>query len=145
MTQKIVIRTFIVLFGLIAVSVVGVLILAGDGNPTDELHAAAGGFRSKPTEYHLRRLLNIEADASYSYLKMALVGQAFAEQPAIFRSVADSPKTPLEQSALEDLGRLGGGVFEYHESLKPSGFNEALRSATWLESEAQQASSSPGG
>jgi len=139
MTRKIIIRTFIVLFGLIAVSVVGILIFAGDGNPTEELHAAAGEFRSKPTEDQLRRLLNIKADASYSYLKMAFVGRAFAEQPAIFRSVAASPKTPLEQSSLEDLGRLGGVVFEYHESLRPSGFDEALRSATWLKSEAQQA------
>ncbi len=40
MIPKIVIRTFIVLFGLIAVSVVGALIFAGDGNPTEELHAA---------------------------------------------------------------------------------------------------------
>ena len=139
MTQKIVIRTFIVLFGLIAVSVVGALIFAGDGNPTEELHAAASEFRSKPTEDQLRRLLNIEADASYSYLKMALVGQAFAEQPAIFRSVAASPATPLEQSSIDYLGRLGEQVFEYHEALKPSGFEAALRRATWLETEAQQA------
>lgn len=141
MTQKIVIRTFIVLFGLIAVSVVGALIFADDGNPTEELHVAASEFRSKPHEDQLRRLLNIEADTSYSYLKMALVGQAFAEQPAIFRSVAAAPKTPLEKSSLEDLGRRGGGVFEYHDSLKPSGFDESFRRASWLKSEAQQAAS----
>src|SRR5687768_249923 len=98
MTQKIVIRTFIVLFVLIAVSVVGALIFVGDGNPTEELHAAATEFGSQPSEDRLRHLLNIESDGAYSYLKMALVGQAFAEEPAIFRSVAAYPTTPLEQS-----------------------------------------------
>ena len=137
MTRKIVIRTFIVLFGLIAFSVVSALIFAGYGNPTEDLHAAASEFRSKPNEDQLRRLLNIEADASYSYLKMAFVGQAFADQPAIFQSVAASPQTPLEQSSVEDLGRLGGNVFEYYESLTPLAFDEVLRSATWLKSEAQ--------
>jgi hypothetical protein len=141
MPQKIVIRTFIVLFGLIAVSVVGARILAGDGNPTEELHAAASEFSSNPTEDKLRRLMNIETDASYSFLQMALVGQAFAEQPAIFRSVAASPSTPLERSCIDDLGRLGEQVFEHYEELKPPDFEATLRSATWLKSEAQQAMS----
>jgi hypothetical protein len=139
MTQKIVIRTFIALFGLIAASVVGALIFVGDGNPTEELHAAATEFGAQPTEDRLRYLLNIESDGAYAYLKMALVGQAFAEQPTVFRSVAASPATPLEQSSIDYLRCLGEQVFEYHEALKPSGFEAALRSATWLETEAQQA------
>jgi len=137
MTQKLVIRTFIVLLGLMAFSVVVALIFVGDGNPTEELHAAATEFGAQPTEDRLRRLLNIEADGAYTYLKMALVGRAFAEQPAVFQSVAASPATTLEQSSIDDLGRLGEQVFEYHEALKPSGFEAALRSATWLETKAQ--------
>jgi hypothetical protein len=140
MSQKIIIRTFIVLFGLIAISVVGALIVVGDGNPTQELHAAAAEFHSTPTEDRLRRLLNVESDGGYSYLKMALVGRAFAEQPAVFRSVADSPATPLEQRCLYHLGRLGTRVFEYHEALKPAGFDAVLQSSTWLKTEAQQGS-----
>jgi hypothetical protein len=143
MTQKIVIRTLIVLFGLIAVSVVGSLIFVGDGNPTEELHAAATEFGAQPTEYRLRRLLQIESDGEYSLLKMALISQAFAEQPTIFRSVAASPLTPMEQECINNLGRLGALVFDYDESLKPTSFDAALRSATWLKSkEAQQAASS---
>ena len=47
--QKIIIRAFITLFGLIAVSVVGPLFFAGDGNSTEALHIAAAEFRFKPT------------------------------------------------------------------------------------------------
>ena len=143
MMQKIVIRAFIIFFGLIAVFVVGALIIAGDGNPTEELHIAAAEFRFKPTEDRLRRLLQIESDGEYSLLKMALIGQAFAEQPTIFRSVAASPLTPMEQECINDLDRLGALVFDYDEALKPPSFDAALRSATWLKSkEAQQATSS---
>ncbi len=145
MIQKIVIRAFIILFGLIAVSVVGALIIEGDGNPTEELRIAAAEFRSKPTENRLRRLLQIESDGEYSLLKMALIGQAFAEQPTIFRSVAASPLTPLEQECINDLGRLGALVFDYDEALKPPSFDAAFQSATWLKSELQQAGSSNGG
>lgn len=131
------VRFFIVLFGLIAISVVGALIFVGDGNPSEELHGTAMEFHSEPTEHQLRRLLNVESDGEFSYLKMALVGRAFAEQPAIFRSVAASPTTRLEQKCIDDLGRLGAQIFEYHEALKPLGFEAALRNATWLEAEPQ--------
>ena len=142
MIQKIVIRTFIVLFGLIAISVVGALIFAGDGNPNEQLHRAASEFRSMPSENRLRRLLQIETDGEYSLLKMALIGQAFAEHPTIFRSVAVSPLTPMEQNCINNLGRLGALVFDYDKSLKPPSFDATFRCATWLKSNAQQAASS---
>lgn len=143
--QKIIIRAFITLFGLIAVSVVGPLIFAGDSNSTEALHIAAAEFRFKPTENRLRRLLQIKSDGEYSLLKMALIGQAFAEQPTIFRSVASSPLTPMEQECIRELGRLGALVFDYDEALKPSNFDAVLQSAMWLKSEeAQQAGASNG-
>ena len=76
---------------------------------------------------------------------MALIGQAFAEQPTIFRSVASSPLTPMEQECIRDLGRLGALVFDYDEALKPSNFDAVLQSAKWLKSEeAQKAGASNG-
>ena len=96
------------------------------------LYARSQSFESNPIETRLRELLNSRTDGAMSYLKMALVGEAFGNQPEQFKRIADDLKTREERESYRWLREWGSGVFEYYPERKPEGFDKVYSAATWL-------------
>jgi hypothetical protein len=130
--KKILIRAFIVAFGLLGVAVVSVLLWAGNTEPNKELDGLASRLDADPTTEHLRDLLNYPADAGFSFYKMALVGRAFVRHPTVFEKVAGDVRTEEERESLQALASRGTGVFEHHPTLMPPHFEQCLAEQKWL-------------
>ncbi len=96
------------------------------------LYARGQSFESNPIEARLRELLNSRTDGAMSYLKMALVGEAFGNHPDQFQMIADDLDTREEQESFRWLRDYGAGVFEYYPDRKPKGFDKVYSAATWL-------------
>lgn len=131
--RHIIVRTGIVVFGLVCVTVASLFLFVGDPDHYRELDELAGEFESDPSPRRLRALLNYPADAAYSYYKMALIGASFAKHPAAFREVAADFRTAEERRSLRTLAARGADVFEYHPELKPSDFDAHFAVQGWLE------------
>jgi hypothetical protein len=130
--KKILIRAFIVAFGLLGVAVVGVMLWIGNTEPNKELDGLASRLDADPTTEHLRELLNYPADAGFSFYKMALVGRTFVRHPTAFKQVAGDVRTDEERSTLQTLASRGTGVFEHHPTLMPPHFEQRLAEQEWL-------------
>lgn len=96
------------------------------------LYARAQSFESNPSEERLRELLNSRTDGGMSYLKMALVGEAFGSHPEQFRRICDDLRTREARASYNWLRQYGSGVFEYYPDRMPKDFEEIYRAATWL-------------
>jgi hypothetical protein len=130
--KPILIRAFIVAFGLIGVAVVSVLLWAGNTEPNKELDGLASHLDADPTTEHLRDLLNYPADAGFSFYKMALVGRTFVRHPTVFEKVACDVRTEEERESLQALATHGAGIFEHHPKMKPPDFEQRLAEQEWL-------------
>jgi hypothetical protein len=130
--KPILIRAFIVAFGLLGVAVISLMLLLGNTEPNKELDQLAGRFEADPTSEHLRELLNHPADAGFSFYKMALVGGAFARHPMVFQKVAGDVRTDEERESLQALATRGAGIFEHHPRMKPPDFEQRLAEQEWL-------------
>lgn len=116
------------------------LILAATLSSCDEalvgsekvLYARSQSFESNPIEARLRELLNTRTDGDMSYLKMALVGEAFGKHPEQFKQIANDLRTWKERESYQCLRDFGSGVFEHYQELKPKGFDNTYHAATWL-------------
>jgi hypothetical protein len=117
------------------------LVIAAASSSCDEalvdteevLHARFQSFDSNPIEGRLRELLNSRTDGAMSYLKMALVGEAFGKHPENFKRIADDLKTKEELESYRWLRESGAGVFEHYPQRKPEGFDTVYSAATWLQ------------
>jgi hypothetical protein len=130
--QKILIRGFIILFGLGVLAFVAVILIFGYP-PTQEekLRILASKIEKRPTAITIRRFLVEPSDGAACYLHMALAGRVFARYPRAFRDAAGS----LEdggKAQVEMLATIGTGVFEYYPELEPQRFKVALGRADWL-------------
>jgi hypothetical protein len=96
-------------------------------------------FESSPDEMTLRRLFNLRTDGEVCYLHMALIGNAFARRPDLFRAVGTNLTTELERRSFHWLADLGDGVFEYYPEHEPKPFDEVFRKSSWLESHRHRA------
>lgn len=130
--KPILIRAFIIAFGLLGVAVVSVMLWIGNTEPNKELDQLAGRFEGEPNSESLRELLNYPADAGFSFYKMAWVGRAFARHPMVFQKVAGDVRTDEERECLQALATRGAGVFEHHPSMKPPDFEQRLAEKVWL-------------
>ena len=126
------VRITIIGFGLFCVACAVLFIFVGDTNHYEKLESLSARMDASPTPKHLRNLLNYPADGAYSYYQMALTGAAFSKHPKVFRVVAENPQTDHEREALEELARLGAGVFDYHPEIKPAEFDQLFIDHTWL-------------
>ena len=108
---------------LIALFVVGcaLSLLGCDADHDRKLRSLAKRFEDKPTEKSLRKLLNFRSDGVYTYLQMALVGEAFGNHPDVFELVARDVRTSDEDRWLGKIDRLRERLFEYHSELAPNG------------------------
>ncbi len=97
------------------------------------LYARSQSFESNSIETRLRELLNSRTDGAMSYLKMALVGEAFGNHPDQFQLIAGDLNTREEQESFRWLRDYGAGVFEYYPNLKPKGFDKVYSAAMWLQ------------
>jgi hypothetical protein len=96
------------------------------------LYARSQSFESNPTGARLRELLNSRTDGAMSYLKMALVGEAFGNHPEQFKLIVNDLKTREERESYQWLREWGSGVFEYYPERKPEGFDKVHSAAKWL-------------
>ena len=96
------------------------------------LYARSQSFQSNPSEDRLRELLNTRTDGAFSYLKMALVGEAFGKHPEQFKNIVKNLHSKQEQNAILKLKELGADVFEYYPDRKPDSFDTVFKQATWL-------------
>ena len=96
------------------------------------LYSRAQSFGANPIELRLRELLNSRTDGATSYLKMALVGEAFGNHPNQFKFILDDLKTGEERESFRWLREQGAGVFEYYPERKPKEFDKVYNSARWL-------------
>ena len=96
------------------------------------LYARAQTFESNPIEARLRDLLRSRTDGAMSYLKMALVGEAFGKHPDQFKKIANELNSKAEQESFLWLREHGVGVFEYYPNRKPKNFEAVYEKATWL-------------
>jgi len=77
------------------------------------LFARSQSFENDPAETQLRELLNLRTDGAMSYLKMALVGEAFGNHPNQFQLIADDLNTRKEKESfrwLRDYGTPSRGT-----------------------------------
>jgi hypothetical protein len=134
--KPILIRAFIVAFGLLGVAVVGVMLWAGNTEPNKELDGLASRLDADPATEHLRELLNYPADAGFSFYKMALVGRAFIRHPTAFKQVAGDLRTDEERWTLQTLctHRVRQSLLrdEHHPTLMPPHFEQCLAEQKWL-------------
>lgn len=125
-------RAALLALGLLLGGMVTFLRMGWDDDASKELWRADHRLSAHPSEARVRVLLNVRADGAHAYLKMALVGRAFAEHPVSFRGVVASPRSQRERAAISLLASHGTRVFEYYPELQPEGFGEAFRRADWL-------------
>ncbi len=97
------------------------------------LFARSQSFENDPAETQLRELLNLRTDGAMSYLKMALVGEAFGNHPNQFQLIANDLNTRKEKESFRWLRDYGAGVFEYYPDRKPKEFDKVYSAATWLQ------------
>ena len=105
-----------------------------------KLNRIAKSFEKDPVEDTLRELLNTPSDGAISYLKMALVGQAFGNNPELFKRIASSLETNEERESYLWVTEYGANVFEYYPVLKPEGFDKAYSEAIWLDKASNKSS-----
>ena len=98
------------------------------------LYARSQSFNGNPIEARLRELMGSRTDGAMSYLKMALVGEAFGNYPDAFRRISNDLRTREEKESFRWLRDYGSGVFEYYPGREPVGFDKAYSEATWLQS-----------
>jgi len=91
-------------------------------------------FESDPGEKALRALLNVRTDGEVSYLHMALIGKAFAQQPDLFRAAATNLGTEMERRSFRWLAESGDAVFEYYPDHEPQSFDQVFQDSAWLKS-----------
>jgi hypothetical protein len=99
----------------------------------EKITARAQTFESHPDEANLRKLLNLHSDGESMSFKLALVGKAFAGNPALFEEVGQNLTTERERLTYRLLAEWGDGVFEYFPEYEPESFAEVFRESTWLE------------
>ena len=118
--------------GLVSLSSVLLVLMAGDPDYQAELWGLAETFESEPDEVRLRRFLNASADASYGHLHRALVGRALIENERLFQKISEGELSNRERRVLWDLAMLGGTIYEHHPELKPDGYGARVRGMEWL-------------
>jgi hypothetical protein len=141
--RKVIVRSAIVVFGLLCAAVISLCLFVGDPDPYQELDALSYRFDVDPSPEHLRDLLNYPVGSALSYYKMALVGASFSNHSGVFRAVSEDLKTDREINQIQMLATYGAGVFEYYPELKPSEFDERFSEQSWLGK--QQGESGSGG
>ncbi|MCP5537295.1 MAG: hypothetical protein H7A51_13825 [Akkermansiaceae bacterium] len=127
---KVAIALFVVIFVALPISFV---VYYGDVNHYVELDELAQDYEANPSEDRLRDFLNYPSDGAYAYYHMALVGEAFSQNPRLFQKVAQDLKTDREVYWMHSIASYGDGVFEHYPELEPSGFDRQLEgNQHWL-------------